>query len=114
MSGAGATRRQLRASKLHSRRGRPLWLGPALLLATFLVLLGLILWIIQQRWNSVDPLASWEHPVTMLIASVLAHVTQGRVRKAPTDAAKFQAAVVGYLVAGIVVALGVARITRVL
>jgi hypothetical protein len=78
------------------------------------VLLGLILWILQQRWNGADPLASWEHPVTMIIASVLTHATQRRVKSAPTDAAKFQAATIGYIIAGLVVALGVARITRII
>jgi hypothetical protein len=77
-------------------------------------LLGLILWILQQRWNGADPVASWEHPVTMLIASALAHATQRRIKSAPTDAAKFQSATIGYLIAGIIVALGVARITQVL
>jgi hypothetical protein len=77
-------------------------------------LLGLILWVIQQRWSGADPVASWEHPVTMLVATALAHATQRRVKAAPTDAAKFQAALIGYLIAGIVVALGVARITEVL
>ena len=77
-------------------------------------LLGLILWIIQQRWNGALPLVSWEHPVTMLIVVALAHATQRRIRRAPTDAAKFQSAVVGYLVVGIVLALGVARITGVM
>jgi hypothetical protein len=78
------------------------------------VLLGLILWIIEQRWNGADPLASWEHPITMIIASVLTHATQRRIKAAPTDAAKYQAGTIGYLIAGIVVALGVARITRVI
>lgn len=78
------------------------------------VLLGLILWILQQRWNGADPRASWEHPITMIIASVLTHSTQRRVNAAPTDAAKYQAGFVGYLITGIVVALGVLRITRVI
>ena len=77
-------------------------------------LLGLILWIIQQRWMGGSALSSWEHPFTMLIATVLAHVTSSRVKKAPTDAAKYQAAFVGYLIAGLVIALGVARITGVM
>ena len=77
-------------------------------------LLGLVLWILEQRWNGVDTVASWEHPVTMLIGTALAHVTSTRVKKAPTDAAKFQTATVGYIIAGLVIALGVARITRVI
>lgn len=77
-------------------------------------LLGLVLWILRQGWTGADPLASWEHPFTMLIATALAHITAGRVRKATTDAAKYQAALIGYIIAGIIIALGVARITRVM
>ena len=77
-------------------------------------LLGLVLWILQQRWTGATMLESWEHPVTMLIGSALAHITSTRVKKAPTDAAKFQAAFVGYLVAAIVIGLGIARITDVI
>ena len=50
----------------------------------------------------------------MIIASALAHVTSTRVKRAPTDAAKFQTATLGYIIAGLVVALGVARITHVM
>jgi hypothetical protein len=59
-------------------------------------------------------MASWEHPVTMIIASALTHATSRRIKNAPTDAAKFQAGAIGYITAGIVVALGVARITEVI
>ena len=77
-------------------------------------LLGAILWIMQQRWNGADPIASWEHPITMIIAAALAHATSTRVKKAPTDAAKYQTALIGYAIAGVVVMLGVLRITEVL
>lgn len=77
-------------------------------------LLGLILWIIQQRWNGVDAVASWEHPFTTIVALALAHATSTRVKRASTDAAKFQTAAIGYIIAGLVVALAVARITRVI
>ena len=78
------------------------------------VLLGLVLWILQQRWTGVEATASWEHPVTMVVATALAHVTSTRVRRAPADAAKFQTATIGYIIAGLVVTLGVLRITEVL
>lgn len=77
-------------------------------------LLGIILWIVQQRWTGASALESWEHPFTMLIATALGHATSARVKRSPTDAAKFQAALLGYLITGLVVALGVARITGVL
>jgi len=77
-------------------------------------LLGVILWIVQQRWNGAVPLASFEHPVTMTLALVAGHIGWSRARKATTSAAKFRAATVGFLLAGLLVALGVARITYVM
>lgn len=78
------------------------------------LLLGIILWIMRSGWLGANPLASWEHPVTMIVAVALAHVTSTRVKKAPTDAAKFQTAAIGYLISGVVLALGIARITYVI
>jgi hypothetical protein len=75
-------------------------------------LLGALLWILQQRWNGADPVASWEHPVTMIIAIAITHITSTRVKKASTDAAKYQTATIGYIIATIIVVLGVLRITR--
>lgn len=77
-------------------------------------LLGLVLWILRQGWVGANALASWEHPFTMIVALALAHVTWTRVKSAPTDAAKFQTAAIGFLITGIVLALGIARITYVI
>ncbi len=78
------------------------------------VLLGLVLWIMQQRWMGNNALASWEHPVTMLLTVAVAHITWSRVKKQPTDAGKFRTAAVGFILAGLLLALGVARITHVI
>ena len=77
------------------------------------LILGLVLWVMQQRWTGGLPLSSWEHPFTMIVGVVLAHMTWTRIKRAP-DAAKFQTALVGYLVAAVVVGLGIARITYVI
>jgi hypothetical protein len=78
------------------------------------LLLGVILWILQQRWNATSPLASWEHPVTMLIAVAISHITSRRIKNIPTDADKYQTATVGYIISALVISLGVARITGVM
>jgi hypothetical protein len=91
------------------------WLGrltPITLDIQFL--LGLVLWVMQQRWTGIDPRASWEHPLTMLIVVAIAHVTWSRTRAAPTDAEKYRTMTIGYLIAGLLLAFGVARITYVL
>ncbi len=54
------------------------------------VLLGIVLWIMQQRWLGNDPTASWEHPVTMLIGVAVAHVTWTRSRKATQMRVSFE------------------------
>lgn len=75
-------------------------------------LLGIILWIVEQRWFGNDPLASWEHPVTMTLALIAGHSTWTRVKRAAGDAAKFRIAFLGFLITALLIALGVARITR--
>lgn len=77
------------------------------------LLLGLLLWIMQQRWTGVVPLSSWEHPVTMILAVVAAHITWSRVKKTSDDAVRFRTGAVGFLAAGVIMALGMLRITRI-
>ena len=74
-------------------------------------LLGIFLWIVEQRWTGGDPLRSWEHPVAMTLALVAAHVGWSRAKRAPNDRAKFQPAFTGFLIAALLIAVGVARVT---
>jgi len=77
------------------------------------LLLGIVVWIMQQQWMGFNALAAWEHPVTMFLTAAVAHVTSSRVKKQTESADKFRTAAIGYLIAGALLALGVARITRV-
>jgi hypothetical protein len=77
------------------------------------VLLGIVLWIVQQRWMGGDRVASWEHPFIGLVALVIGHITTARVRRAETDQAKFRTMAIGFLVAALLVAVSVAQITEV-
>ena len=54
------------------------------------VLLGIVLWIMQQRWLGNDPTASWEHPVTMLIGVAVAHSRGPGSRKATQMRVSFE------------------------
>src|SRR5690349_11658024 len=54
------------------------------------LLLGLVLWIVQQRWMGSNPLASWEHPVTMIIAIAVAHIGWSRTKKSTADQVKYR------------------------
>ncbi len=78
------------------------------------VLLGLVLWIMGQYWSSGDATKAWEHPVTMLLAVAAAHIAWVRTKAATGDKSKFQNAGYGFLIAGLLLAVGVARITHVI
>ena len=75
------------------------------------LLLGIVLWILEQRWIASDALASWEHPVTMLVAVIIAHYTWVRAKRTEDDRDKYRIASIGYIIAALVVGLGVFRIT---
>lgn len=76
------------------------------------LLLGIVLWVTEQRWTGVVPLQSWEHPLTMILTIAAAHIAWSRTKKQPTDAKKFRTAFFGFLIAGLLLTLGVARITK--
>ncbi len=46
------------------------------------VLLGVILYIVEQRWRLPDPFFAYIHPAIMIAALVLAHIGRSRTRKA--------------------------------
>jgi hypothetical protein len=52
------------------------------------VILGLWIWIAQERWTGDNPFLSWIHPVAMLLAVGVAHGGLARARRAPDDAAR--------------------------
>jgi len=74
-------------------------------------LLGIILWIMKQSWSGSSALVSWEHPITMTLALIAAHIGWSRAKRATVDKAKFSTAFLGFLIAGLLVSVGVARIT---
>jgi len=74
-------------------------------------LLGIILWIMKQSWSGSSALVSWEHPITMTLALIAAHIGWSRTKRSTVDKTKFSTAFLGFLIAGLLVAVGVARIT---
>jgi hypothetical protein len=77
------------------------------------LLLGLVLWIMEQRWTGTDPLRSWEHPITMILAVAATHMTWSRLKRS-NEEIKYRIGVIGFGVASLLIALGVLRITGVL
>lgn len=74
-------------------------------------LLGLVLWVARQQWTIPLPARTWEHPFIMIVALAVAHITWSRVKKSDESAAKYRTGVIGYAVAGLLVAVGIMRIT---
>ncbi len=77
------------------------------------LVLGLALWGVAASMGLMAGRATrmMEHPVIMLIAIAVMHVGWSRARKATTDQSKFQTAAITFIVTGLLVALGVARVT---
>jgi hypothetical protein len=71
-------------------------------------LFGIIIWLmlVIQAWSSLPLAIKLEHPITMIIAIVVAHITSRRVKSASTDAAKYQTGTIGYAIALVIVILG--------
>ncbi len=74
------------------------------------LLLGLVLWAMQFAAGIPSRLMA-EHPVTMILAIVAAHIAWSRTKKTSLDSAKFRTAFSGFLIASLLMGLGVARIT---
>ena len=71
-------------------------------------LLGLILW---TTWPARMHSNVLEHMATMTLALIAAHIGWSRAKKATTDEGKFRIAAIAFIGAGLLVGLGVARIT---
>jgi len=76
-------------------------------------LLGIVLWVMAPAaWFAGRGTVNFaEHAGTMTLALIVAHIGWARAKRAGSDSAKFQAAFIGFLLAGIFIGLGVARIT---
>ncbi len=76
------------------------------------VLLGILVWIMLQAWTR-DMAAAFEHPLTMLLAVIVAHVGRSRARKAADDRAKFRTSAIFYTVSFVLILAGVFLVTSV-
>lgn len=51
-------------------------------------LIGIALWVAEERWSINDTFLTWAHPVLMTAAVALAHVGRARAEKAVGDKAR--------------------------
>ena len=75
------------------------------------LLLGIVLFGVGAAVRTRTMGQIGEHLTIMIIAAVIAHIGWARAKKSDVDADKFRAAGISYLVAGLLVGLGIARIT---
>ncbi|MCX6049804.1 MAG: hypothetical protein NT075_32290 [Chloroflexi bacterium] len=79
------------------------------------LLLGLVLYVMAPGYRFLArPISFGEHFGTMVLAVIVAHITWSRVKKSTPDTAKFRIGTIGFVIAGLLVGLGVLRITGML
>ena len=80
------------------------------------ILLGLVLWLMApDAWFSDrGTVTVWEHLVTMVLVLAAAHMGWTRIKRTEDDATKFRIGTISYAIAGVLLAVGVARITGVM
>ncbi len=76
------------------------------------LLLGLVLYLMDTSIRFLGRVSVGEHFGTMVLAIIAAHIAWARVKKNESSAAKFQTGTLGFAIAGLLVAVGVARITN--
>ncbi len=76
-------------------------------------LLGIVLWLMAPAaWFAGRGTVNFaEHAGTMTLALVAAHIGWVRAKRAGNDTSKFKAAAIGFLIAGLLIGMGVGRIT---
>jgi hypothetical protein len=74
-------------------------------------LLGIVIYIMGQWYANPAAVAGAEHPTTMTLALIAAHIGWSRAKQASDDGAKFRNALLGFVVAGVLIALGIWRVT---
>jgi hypothetical protein len=77
------------------------------------VLLGLILWALAAGTGLLGTSAVrfMEHPFIMILAVAVMHIGWSRARKAGSNIAISRTATITFVVTGLLVAVGVARVT---
>jgi hypothetical protein len=74
------------------------------------IVLGLLIWFLQGRWDGADPLRSWRHPGLMIFATVVLHYGWWRVRQSPNDALRFGRSLLYLGIGGVILVIGIFQI----
>ncbi|HEY8339746.1 MAG TPA: hypothetical protein VIK95_07765 [Egibacteraceae bacterium] len=68
------------------------------------VVIGVVLWLVEGRWDFGNAFFSLVHPVAMIVGTAVAHAGLGRVRRASGTAAARTAAIFAVISLAIVTA----------
>ncbi len=80
------------------------------------LLIGLALWGVAMSQGLLGQLGrvrAFEHPITMLVAIAVMHLGWSRARRQAQDRDRFRWATLAFLVAGLLILLGINLVTRV-
>ncbi len=81
-----------------------------LILMDLQLLVGLVLYGVQQRWQGADILRSYEHPFQMIVAIVVFHVGYRQVGNTQDERKKLRNALIWMLISLIILGSGLIRI----
>lgn len=71
------------------------------------VALGLVLWLVQSRWDFANATFSYIHPLIMIGGLAVAHIGLGRARRERMAVSAWRLAARMLLVAAVIIAVGI-------
>ena len=74
------------------------------------IVLGILVWLLQGRWDGTDLLRSWRHPGLMLVAAVVVHYGWRRVQQSPVAAIRYGRSLLYFVLAGLILVVGIFQI----
>ena len=71
------------------------------------VLIGIVIWVLGNYWQSNIRQFKFEHPLTMLVALIVAHVAAARARRAHGPVAAARVRAIGTAVSLVLILIGI-------
>ncbi len=71
------------------------------------LLIGIVLWVVEKRWEGTEPALSFLHPLLMIVAVGLAHVGRTRADREKVDRRRGATAAIFFAASLVVVLLAI-------